>query len=798
MKENELMIRNKMYAFVVVLVFMCLASVFCLFIRPAVSAESTGVTATSGADNTTIPYKDPDGTRLWQSFLNKVGSEEQIKSPLMDKVSYFDEQNGGVVVGPYDDAYLYYRDREYSIKLNDNYKIDGTAIKDCKQDINYTVTNLTNPDNGATGEYGKLNKISVKAIVTLKEGYTVYGQRYFELTKECYIVTANNNLRYYTGADIAKNVNIAGSWKFGSNSTAQPMRPEHGETVIYTYRKKGSTTTVGQFAAGYRNGYTGVTYYEVKIDSRGKTQIDMSKPMSDDNYFQTFNKRLRPGEYDLEVCIPEYRVDISESSHGHWWETSTSTSHEASGVKFYESVRVFEIQVNTYSISAGSEPNAGITWQCLTPTVPYNGKKNNTPKINISLNGIELNEGKDYELLSEDIDVGSADLTIRGITLSGEIKSLGAFRIEKGENSWVEDPFITSWRYGYYDDKINVFSAVPAIAGSESTMWFKIATDTAGNNIVPGFGRIKLENDGKVKQEVIDKLNVLSTGKYRLFATIDGTTNYYTLESGSCAFTVYGSDNYWIQPPMIKSWTEGSYDADENAVKIQSRFGKENIVIVIRDIDNNIVYDPANNVNLLADAKAGLYVLTASVVGNDNYGYLDAPPYLFRVFDKPGMQWWAVLCIVLGSLAVAALIIFIMWKKGVFQILTGKLVIAIRTKATVDALVAAVRATKIAEESRRAIEEAAALAQHEEQSRARHEALLAERAKPMEEKALALESKAKVAVERAERIRARAEVMQARAARMREQVAAETGLMPPESTNPDAAHSADSKTPTEK
>lgn len=225
-------------------------------------------------------------------------------------------------------------------------------------------------------------------------------------------------------------------------------------------------------------------------------------------------------------------------------------------------------------------------------------------------------------------------------------------------------------------------------------------------------------------------------------------------------YTVLKALNEFVESPDIVRWVEGKFSDEENGFIGAAKFGT--ISYVITDVNDKVIYDAAQGIDDRASMKAGTYILKATVAGNDNYSGL-SESFTIRILEKVGLPWWGTLLIVIGALGVAALVIFILWKKGVFQILTGKLVLAIRTKATVDATIAAVHAHKKTEDAKRARAEA----EKRERAEALREAAKAERNKPMTERAASLEAKAAAQAERAERMRARAEAMQAKAAAMK-------------------------------
>lgn len=241
--------------------------------------------------------------------------------------------------------------------------------------------------------------------------------------------------------------------------------------------------------------------------------------------------------------------------------------------------------------------------------------------------------------------------------------------------------------------------------------------------------------------------------------TLENKTDKITV-----TFNVTAAVNRWDVEPGVAFWVEGKYDATENRVVGKPLFGTT--VIIITDSKDNVVFDSSKNINDLEHLKAGTYRLSATVDASADYNALSYSIFV-NVFEKPGLPWWAIFLIVVGVLMVAAAIILILWKKGVFQILTGKLVLAIRTKATIDATIAAVRASKIAEQSKQSRAQAEAKDKAEERAQARREAQEAERNKTNDERAAELEAKAQAEVERANQILAKATAMQERAAAMK-------------------------------
>ena len=266
--------------------------------------------------------------------------------------------------------------------------------------------------------------------------------------------------------------------------------------------------------------------------------------------------------------------------------------------------------------------------------------------------------------------------------------------------------------------------------------------------------------------EFDDTDDYVHAGKHTVTFVMNDAKHYrwtgVTGASAAVEFEITKALNEWIETPDIVRWTEGKYNAKDNKFIGAAKYG--DIIYVITDANGKTVYDASKKINKLSTLGAGSYIIKATVAGTNDYSGL-SEAFTMRVLEKAGLPWWVTLVVVLGVLLVVALVIFILWKKGVFRILTDKLVLSIRTRATVDATIAAVRANKVAEQSKLTIAKAKAAERAEE----RKAAAVAERAKPAEEKAAALEEKAKIAADRAEKMRARSEAMLARAERLREQ-----------------------------
>lgn len=373
-----------------------------------------------------------------------------------------------------------------------------------------------------------------------------------------------------------------------------------------------------------------------------------------------------------------------------------------------------------------------------------------------------------------------------------------SFVIAKAANNWLVTPNVIQWSYGGYNVNTNLILASARYSDDRHPITFKITTDEAGEHPVAGLESFTAI-DGVVANDVAEKLAAFGTGTYYLISSVtygDGD-NYTSLAPEPQEFSVTRAVNAWTVTPGVTTWIVGNYDNEEDfdaaigRILAEARFGKVDIVITEVDNEENVVYDSANGIDNLASAGVGIYAFSARVAGTDDYSELTYA-FNFKIFPKEGLPWWATLVITVGALLVAAAIIFILWKKGVFQILTGKIVLAIRTRASVDATIASVRAAKKMEEGRKSVEAAKRRERIEELQRKAAEA----RAMPAEERAAMLEAKAAAQAEKAEKMRSKSESMKKRAERMRNK-SGDAQDEVPEATEPEATQSVTEETPVE-
>ena len=674
-----------------------------------------------------VEYKEAGDQRLW---LLQIGTgDNAVYTNLLDSGYIYIDPNAKenefgekVSVTDKPDSYARYRGEILSIILNGEYVLaDGTTVANLKD-----IATITYAPAGRRGESGKVNEITTTVTITFNGNYALKGGNVIEFTKTWYIVTIANNLRLSSGEEVPGLDSVEWSFADVSEVKSYEFRPEHGNTVIYTYYSD-ADELLGQFALVYSNDTSAAekNYYAVKTVD-GKLVADTGKLLVGANgmdYLRNYNFTLAAGKYKIRVTVP--RVDPHTGSHIHWWADDTSADDY--GTIYYEINFEYSVTVNKYLLAKEGVPGAGL--EIVFPEmnwVRYNGSDNNFVRPVIRLNGLELKEGTHYTLSSSSVDVGRAELTVHGIgSLEGEYTKTNAYYIVMADNGWQEVPYIMYWTYSGYLKNVNRIMAKPIFLSNLSDMWFAISHDSEGTDLVKGLEHVVLDSDGLVSDEIAALLTALPAASYYLIGQVDGTNNYRPLEHQIIPFTVFVANNSWEDTPRVNSWIQGKYnevELDENGNEIQrivanSMFGDPHIKIV--DDDGKVYYDSDNALDLLADAKAGRYTLTAWVDETDNYYKLDVYTFVFQIFERPGLPWWAVLLIVVGALGLAALVIFILWKQGVFRIVTDKILVSIRTRVSVEATIASVRAAKMMEEGRKSVE---AAKKRDEEERLRKEA----------------------------------------------------------------------------
>ena len=745
-------------------------------------------------------YIDSNGTRLWSLLIGRDGT---LSTTLLDSAIYVDDvfgvDNGsGVRLSNVTktDYFARFRGTDLAVDLNRSYVLSNNMTigelllhSDSISDIEWCTAEMYQTNTA--------HVMNISFVITFNGNYTVGEDNTVTFTKEWCIVTMNNALRDAdTGATITK-TQLDG-WTYGlwDEIKAEVFRPEHGTTVFYTYNKvddKGNVLNMAkQFAIVYSDNTSSATraFYGVTTDSNGKLVADMSNLLGGQYYLYTINFELEAGKYDVNITIPE--LEPHTTNHTHWYDEDAVANDL--GVRYYELTFKYKLTVAAYELTEASFAAGGdirVDFPAdIDNWVYYNGSDNNiVDNIVITISAGKarekvLVEGVDYELSSSNIDAGDADLTITGLNglLNGSYTIKNAYRIVQAVNGWYDIPSIANWTYDSFDKEINLIKGEHNF-GVEG-LSFAISISTHVSDIIISDITLKQVNGiYVVSDEVAAKLKELNAGYYYLFAYAEETTNYSGLEN-QVQFRVFTATNSWVVTPTVNTWIEGRYDQAEydedgnllERIIVNPVFGKDHTHVQIFDDGGTIFYDTDAEGGLydnLNAAKPGRYFLKAWVdpdkFGEENldpilvnYTGLDEFTLIFYVYEKPGLPWWGTLLIAVGTLLFAALIIFILWKKGVFRIVTDKILIAIRTRVSVESTIASVRAMKMMEEGKKSVEEAK-----------RRERLERLRQKAQEQRAMSPEERAAQLAAKAEIAEAKMQAEQARIEKLRKRSEAE-------------------------
>lgn len=678
-----------------------------------VTFAADGDQTTTEPTESTEPSDDTDNSQFISDESNPlwlVSCDGGSAIPLIDGGSfdyyYSSSATGKTVIGrgegDLSNRFVFFNGDEtsiYTVTLNPDYILD---------DDGHTlglVYNLDNLDFGGSnqGVGAKDISLDVRTGITIAE--IDDANNTVTLTKTWTIATLVNGI---TGNGITDTFH----YEFAGNySSASMASPKHGDIVLYNI--SGPTMSVN-FAAKYTGANVG--YYSNAIaDQYGALSvegnaIDISNLPLNSTYLREQLKTLRAGDYVLTI---------------------TTSSAVDKGIYYASSVNTLIFTVDPVSLINGTDLRNGFEFVLSEhAAVVYTGTPDNTPSIVITYNGIALEEGIDYILISKTPDSSiddpqpainvcdNASILIQGI---GSIKDTyeipNAFSIIPAANNWDTVPSIMYWLYGSYSKDVNLIYGSPVLLDNANDLYFSIYS--ADGSVVEGLEVIRLDSEGKVNEEQEAILSGLNVGMYSMRATVIGNDNYSEL-SAEISFQVFKGVNTWDagEAPTIQTWIKGKYNPDVNIINAKAKFGETQIVV--RNVQTNqVVYatDIHGNVitNELASAKVGKYLLTATVARTNNYDAL-TQTIEFEVF-RNGLPTWAVVLIVVGALGIVALIFGILHQKGVLQMLTGKVIIAMRTRANVDATIAAVRANRVAREAEASI--AAAKAREAEEEKAK-------------------------------------------------------------------------------
>lgn len=731
-------LRTARYGIAILLAVLCIV---CLSLSLAFSAQFAAFAA--GEAETWAP-KDAEGNDLWLIHYTDADGDthsEGLWSGLHgennEPIKYlaWDDATNSFILRKGTDAeaekYYYspYRATDLTIALNGNYKLavngETKALSEL-YDLKNAVYNNATVYGGANGSETVNTSVTADSLIS---------EDALALDKQWMVATLCNDIKDGIPANYLGLV--GGSRGFATKANVELLAPEMGNTVIYDFvdaNNNNKAIAVVRTGDGYSYHYAPLNGDNIYGIAEGTWEFTSEDAIMDVNYINYTLRRLDASDYTLKIVAYTTCGENSNYKAGDIYYASSSQT-----IKF--SVTPQPIDGDSFLKTFGSVPVP------RPNTVTYTGSNEwlNNLDFDLRIDGLKMEKGKDYIIEASSYNVGFVDLLIIG---QGNLKNTytltNAIQITPAINDWDVLPNITPWKYGDYDKLTNQIVGMPKFplavtADNINDVTFRIVL--LGENGVEidieGLNSIHFvlpDDSGKylVSDEVAAKLDALGVGTYRMYASVYGVTagtattsmdrDYYQLEERFVNFNVIKNENGWDSEnglPSIVSWTAGKYDRNINIITAMDRFGNE-AIIVIRDHNDEMVYSndpryvdqPFGNLDALKKFKAGLYTLEAQVKGNDNYGDLSAT-IRFTV-ARNGLPTWAVILIVVGALSVVALTFGLLHQKGVLQMLTGKVIISMRTRANVDATLAAIRAAKMARDAEASI--AAAKAREAEEA----------------------------------------------------------------------------------
>lgn len=224
------------------------------------------------------------------------------------------------------------------------------------------------------------------------------------------------------------------------------------------------------------------------------------------------------------------------------------------------------------------------------------------------------------------------------------------FRIEQALVNWIITPNVSRWNWNEYDKTVNLFTALPTSRGKVTFEIRKIDGEK-----ISGLDSIETDAAGYVSDETAEILCALPRGDYYMIVHVAETNDYSAYDYGinkELTFAVGQASNYWEESLDITRWMEGQYNANSILVTAKVRYG-DITVRIIDEVSGEAVYEEVilndghrtTNINDLANAKAGRYLLTAKVPATNDYVGLDAS-VVFEIFPvdyETMVNYWDVL-----------------------------------------------------------------------------------------------------------------------------------------------------------
>lgn len=721
-----------------VLLFAVLCIV-CLSLSLILSAHFAAYAADESVD---WDFTDVNGQDLWLVHYNDGATDKTVNLMGGESIGNYLVNNGNgieVAVGSgAEKIFTPFRGEEVtlSLRLNPEYEIDGNKLSTLYE-LDNAVYNVASASTGSS-EYS----VELTAGVTVQPKADSGITDTLVLEKQWCIATCCNTVDLGSvGGDYISDRVYAEVANYSLLTSAL------GDTVVYDISAASSGYSV---TVAIRFGQNGMkTYLQAGGNATDGFIISEDAAPFDEELVQAaadenvdlINYLIRR----LNALVPNADADTSA-----YTLTVAAMPVVIDGVYYAQSSVSFPFSVTPQNLGNDGESDVAFedhfTYSIL-PSVSYDkdGKWLENIGFTLTLNGMVLEPGTDYTISSDSNDVGLVDLMIvGGGNVSGYHTIENAIRVTPAKNDWEVLPNVISWMYGTYSSENNVISARPVFLDNPEDVKFRIVArvkdgDTIRDEVIDALSDIHYyvynDSEGRpttnwnMTDDVIATLKKLNAGNYRLYASVYGSTvtdseknrNYQPLEEKSVDFTVFKGANSWEAgaEPTILGWTAGKLATTDgliNAKPVLLDEGEETILMIYRLGENGkkdtLIYSNVHGVdassgvdlsdiNLLKGLKAGRYYLSAEVKETANYTGLKTT-VLFDVVPN-NLPVWAVILIVVGSLGVVAVVFVILHQKGILQMLTGKVILSMRTRANVDATLAAIRAAKVARDAEASI-----------------------------------------------------------------------------------------------
>lgn len=234
------------------------------------------------------------------------------------------------------------------------------------------------------------------------------------------------------------------------------------------------------------------------------------------------------------------------------------------------------------------------------------------------------------------------------------------FSVVQVRNYWKTTPSVHDWYYGDYTNRDTTIDYEPYYGSKgEVVLSFRRVDENHApmSGWVTDISKLEFDSNGE-----------LGAGYYEIRAFLQGNGNYSNLELTNSFFIVEKAYNSWTSDgvPVVKSWSQGNWDAKENALTAKANWGDvEFSVYKASDTQRENSYD----ISKLNSLGVGSYVLVARVAGTADYEELVSES-TFAVFeDSVGMTGLIaatmVFAVIAIGLAISGVVLLILRNKKI-------------------------------------------------------------------------------------------------------------------------------------